>query len=810
MRKRIPKELALQVEFASDRICCVCHEPNKAVQLAHIDDDPSNNDFDNLALLCLDCHSQAHTRGGFGRNLTADLVRKYNADWRKQISENSTRSKGKLYVSGTPDPGEQSADFAGSPDEPFSPGLLLSGHGAAVQQISWSPDGYRLASASEDHMVRVWNTETGKCLFTVKHTDKVLCIAWSPDGRTLASAALDKTIRLWDAANGRANRTIPGFFNTVWNITWSQDSQRLAAGTDASTHIYEARSGKLQMTIGEAFEAATNVAWSPDGRMLAASFLSGGVRLFDAKSDRPIRQLVGHADAITCLAWSPTSEMLVAGSSNSVVQMWDIQTGWQTGVLEGMTSEITCVAFSPDGQFLAALSFGGSIHVWHCETREIVALHENTQGYGWARVLAFSPGSSRLATPGDQPAQVCLWDLNSQELVRIAEGGTGIHYANAKVALLGNSGVGKSGLALVLSHQPFAATESSHARHVLQLDRQNVAVDAHRNIVQETLLWDMAGQPGYRLIHQLHLNEAAIALVVFDASDETDPFAGVDHWNRALQQAQRLQGDAAPPLKKFLVAARTDRGTIDASRERIDAFVRQNGFDGYFKTSAKDGYGIAELVKAIQASINWQAQPRVSSTELFQRIRDFFVQEKRKGRILSKIDDLFRSFIANYADANNLETTAAQFRTCLGLAEARGLLRRLHFGDLVLLQPEYLDVYASALVEAAKDEPSGAGSILQEDAQAGRFNLSADERLKNRGEEELLLIAVVEDLLRHEIALRETLKCWRFPCLSFPADTGTSRPAGAARKVSGVQIRRRCDQHLRHADSQVNAQRAVL
>ena len=61
----------------------------------------------------------------------------------------------------------------------------------------------------------------------------------------------------------------------------------------------------------------------------------------------------------------------------------------------------------------------------------------------------------------------------------------------------------------------------------------------------ETLLWDLAGQPGYRLIHQLHLNEVAIALIVFDARSETDPFASVRHWERALRQAQRLQENSA-------------------------------------------------------------------------------------------------------------------------------------------------------------------------------------------------------------------------------------------------------------------------
>ena len=54
------------------------------------------------------------------------------------------------------------------------------------------------------------------------------------------------------------------------------------------------------------------------------------------------------------------------------------------------------------------------------------------------------------------------------------------------------------------------------------------------------LLWDLAGQPGYRLIHQLHLGEVAVALLVFDARSETDPFSGVKHWVRALAQARRV------------------------------------------------------------------------------------------------------------------------------------------------------------------------------------------------------------------------------------------------------------------------------
>jgi GTPase SAR1 family protein len=89
--------------------------------------------------------------------------------------------------------------------------------------------------------------------------------------------------------------------------------------------------------------------------------------------------------------------------------------------------------------------------------------------------------------------------------------------------------VGKTGLSLVLTNQPFEATDSTPGRRVWTLDSRDVEVVGKVTQTRETLLWDLAGQPGYRVIHQLHLNEVAVALVVFDARSETDPLAGVRH-----------------------------------------------------------------------------------------------------------------------------------------------------------------------------------------------------------------------------------------------------------------------------------------
>jgi GTPase SAR1 family protein len=388
--------------------------------------------------------------------------------------------------------------------------------------------------------------------------------------------------------------------------------------------------------------------------------------------------------------------------------------------------------------------------------------------------LAFHPNSPILATLGEEDTVIRIWDLDIATLLGTVPVNPSFHYTNAKVVLVGDSGVGKSGLGLVLAGHPFVPTESTHGRHVWTFDDQEVELDNRRKETRQTLLWDLAGQPGYRLIHQLHLNEVAVALVLFDARSVTDPFAGVYHWNRALLQAQSLQGNSALPLKKFLVAARIDRGGRDVSLERIDRLVNELGFDGYFKTSAKENIGIEELAEAVKQAIDWSMLPKVTSNDLFQHIKDFLLSEKEAGHLLSTTDDLYRTFLKFPNAPENTGELRAQFETCIGRVESRDLIRRLSFGNLVLLQPELLDSYASSLVNAVKVEPDGLGSIREEKARSGNFSVPREERLKDKEQEKLLLIAMVEDLLRHEIVLREQAEDGSY--LVFPSQSARENP----------------------------------
>lgn len=86
-RVEIPKDVAAKVLFDSNRICCVCREPGKVLQLHHIDEDHSNSVEENLAALCLECHNKTQITGGFGRQLDASQVCKYKSDWLARIIE---------------------------------------------------------------------------------------------------------------------------------------------------------------------------------------------------------------------------------------------------------------------------------------------------------------------------------------------------------------------------------------------------------------------------------------------------------------------------------------------------------------------------------------------------------------------------------------------------------------------------------------------------------------------------------------------------------------------------------------------------
>ena len=127
--------------------------------------------------------------------------------------------------------------------------------------------------------IRLWNPKTGQALGTlVGHRDTVGAIALSPDGRKLASASDDDTARLWDLRTQTELHTLEPYANRVTAIAFSNDGSRVATGTEGGAiDVWNVATGQAEMR-NELLDAVQGLAFSPDGRMLVAGDRGGAVQ----------------------------------------------------------------------------------------------------------------------------------------------------------------------------------------------------------------------------------------------------------------------------------------------------------------------------------------------------------------------------------------------------------------------------------------------------------------------------------------------------------------------------------------------------
>jgi GTPase SAR1 family protein len=672
-----------------------------------------------------------------------------------------------------------------------APTHTLRGHDDVVLRISWSPDGRTLVSTSVDRTIRFWGWERETHVRTFSgHRHGVNEVAWEPAGRWIASCSYDRSVRIWNLETGETIRELHGHGDDVSSISVSPAGNRLiSASADKTLRLWCTDTWEELKILQGHSDKVYRVTWSPNGDRFASCSKDGRAIIWDAVTLQPTWgwRAVGRSRP-SSLTWSSTGRFLCVTSFDGTASIWidPKGSGPPSVVLTHHSGVVRSASFSHDERLLATSSEDDTVRLWRTDNWEPVArLDEPTANY-WPQGISFHPTDPILGTFGERDRVIRIWKLNVDELLTVAPKDDQQVYRNAKVVLLGDTGVGKSALHLVLTGKPYAATESTYGRRVSTFGLEEHHAGS-QDETRETLLWDMAGQPGYRLIHQLHLNEVAVALLVFDARQAGgDPLASARHWERALRQAQQRQGSHSIPLKRFLVLGRADIQGVPLSRERIDAVVRQWNLDGFFETSARDGRGIAELARAIREAIDWTLLPLVKSPEYFAHVKDFLMVEKSGGRLIATVDDLYRAFATTYPDDTRSDARSA-FEVCIARLENRDLVRRLSFGGFILLQPELLDTYASAIVQSAEAEGmTSSGSVAETDALEGRFTMPAAERLKDPRLENLLVIATIKELLEFELVLRETAHDGVY--LVFPSQFMSDWPDGSKRQAHTVSV----------------------
>ena len=252
----------------------------------------------------------------------------------------------------------------------FTGGHILTyrGHSAIVRRSVWSPDGLRIASASDDKTIQVWNAATGHLIFTYHgHSSSVDTAAWSPNGRYIASASTDGIVRVWDANTGSLVYFHPRdpYTLIVWTLAWSPDSRRIVTAGYQTLQAWDATNGNNLIIYSNTPKGTFDVAWSPDGTRIASTgYLGTSVQIWDANNGGSIYNYHRHTDTVFAVAWSPHSTQIASGSWDKTVQIWDPNTGNRIYSYHGHSVGVYAVPWSPDGTRIASASADKTVQVW--------------------------------------------------------------------------------------------------------------------------------------------------------------------------------------------------------------------------------------------------------------------------------------------------------------------------------------------------------------------------------------------------------------------------------------------------------------
>lgn len=259
------------------------------------------------------------------------------------------------------------------------PGASIAAGGPVVS-FAVSADGKLAAVALADKSVKVFQTADGKLIAThAGHAQPATAVSWNAKNTRVASASSDGTVRVWDAATGQLLETVSrGATTPPTTVSFVAPDERLLAigWADGQSGLERLR---LNWSIAGGSGAApanalTSVAFTPDGASLVTGGADKKVQLWNTLDGKLVRAYAGPTDIVTSVAFSADGTKLAAGGADKSVRIWNVA---DAAVVATLVHPVAArsARFNGDGTRLVTGADDNMVRVWSLPAGRLLERH---------------------------------------------------------------------------------------------------------------------------------------------------------------------------------------------------------------------------------------------------------------------------------------------------------------------------------------------------------------------------------------------------------------------------------------------------
>ena len=216
--------------------------------------------------------------------------------------------------------------------------IIASSHGAI---LTYNDDG-TVDVEKNDFSIRLWDTNTGELLKTLTgHTELVSSVAFHSDGNTIVSSSShgfiwydvgtvdlgndDFSIRLWDTNTGEQLKTLKT--SSAYNVAFWPDENTIVSSHVDRIRLWDRDTGKILKT--HSGPGGFTVAFSPDQQTIASN-AGTIIFLWDAKTGERLKTLARHTLQVSSVAFHPDGNIIASSGWDNTILLWHVDTAEST------------------------------------------------------------------------------------------------------------------------------------------------------------------------------------------------------------------------------------------------------------------------------------------------------------------------------------------------------------------------------------------------------------------------------------------------------------------------------------------------